>query len=494
MNDKRTIYIYTGLLFLSAFLLSSCSQEDTIVRAVTEDDSEILFYTSLPDIETRSADDIDKNSIKNGFDVSAACLDSVTPGGYHLPIEYFSSQKVMQTPGMGEAFRSNSCRWSSNKGGKAGKLRFFAFYPSREVLRDSAGIFGDERENFFRLEYTNTNKDTIEYWMKSFKVNKDIAKHSDFVTATTEGSKTDNLYSGVNLTLQHQLSRIILEAFSNSESYDVEIAGVRIGGIAIESDFSFEGIPVNFKNWNWTKIGRWIGVNQKKDVVEYIYRDGDRVITINKENNPDESKAVSLMGKGGPALVIPYDYGVWWEYAKKPNKDHSLLYFSVLLRVKEKLTENHTLLYPYIEGANLNSSVTVTANNMKVVYLSIKTATGEVMKRVYKKGSNFYTDPNCSDSSLYSVPIGEEIRNYGWASAIPYIDGAKTQRWNPGYQYIFQLDFSKGIGVQDPDDALPGRVIIYPIEVTGSQAATWHTVKNYDNVEIKDGDVNFTIE
>ena len=493
MNDKRTIYRYIGLLFLSAFMLSSCSQEDPTVRAVTEEDSEILFFTTLPGIETRSSDEIDKNSIQNGFDVSAASLDNTDANGEAIPSEYFTAQRVFQTAGMGEAFRSNSCRWPSNKGGKAGKLRFFAFYPSREVLRDSAGVKRDD-DSCFKLEYTKNEKGKTEYWMKSFKVNKDIARHSDFVTATTEGSKTDSLYTGVNLTLQHQLSRIILEAFCNSESYDVEIAGVRIGGIAIESDFSFEGTPVNYQSWNWTKIGRWIGVNQKKDVVEYIYRKGDKVVTINKENNPDKSKSVSLMGKGGPALVIPYDYAVWWQYSSKNNKDHGLLYFSVLLRVKEKLTENHTLLYPYIEGANLNSSVTVTADNMKVVYLSIKTATGEVMKRVYKKGSNFYTDPNCSASSLYTVPDGEEIRNYGWASAIPYINGATTQRWNPGYQYIFQLDFSKGIGVQDPDDALPGRVIIYPIEVTGTPATSWHTVKDYNNVEIKDKDVNFTIE
>ncbi|MDE6512314.1 MAG: fimbrillin family protein, partial [Muribaculaceae bacterium] len=309
MNDKRTRYRYIGLLFLSTLMLSSCTQEDPMVRAVTEEDPEILFYTSLPGIETRSADDIDKNSIKNGFDVSAACLDSIN-GKDTIPVEYFSAQRVFQTAGMGDAFRSSSCRWPSNKGGKAGKLRFFAFYPSREVLRDSAGVDRKD-ENYFRLEYTPNEKGKTEYWMKSFKVNKDIAKHSDFVTATAEGSKTDSLYTGVNLTFQHQLSRIILEAFGNSDSYDVEIAGVRIGGIATESNFSFEGIPVNFKDWNWTKVGRWIGVGQKKDVVEYIYRNGDRVITINKENNPDKSKAVSLMGKGGPALVIPYDYPVW---------------------------------------------------------------------------------------------------------------------------------------------------------------------------------------
>lgn len=49
MNDKKTKYF--GLLTLSMFLLSSCTQEDPTGRSVTDDD-EIIFYTSLPNVET----------------------------------------------------------------------------------------------------------------------------------------------------------------------------------------------------------------------------------------------------------------------------------------------------------------------------------------------------------------------------------------------------------------------------------------------------------
>lgn len=388
-----------------------------------------------------------------------------------------------QTEGMGEAFRSDGCRWPSNKGTKAGKLRFFSFFPSREVLRKHAGVDKDDN-NFFKLEYTKAANGRTEYWMKRFKVNEDIDVHTDFVTATAEGSKTDNLYSGVNLTFQHQLSKITLEAFGNSESYDVEIAGVRIGGLALESDFSFEGKPERVFDYTKTRIGRWTGTNQKKGCVEYIFREGDTVIPIGKGNHDEKESAVSIMGNGGPALVIPYDYYVW-AYKKGYNTTQSPLYFSVLLRVKEKRIGNNTLLYPYIEGADMSSSATT--DKMNVVYLSVDKTTGKVMKRVYrnktdKTDKSFYIDPDCN--SKYNKPDNEEIRNYGWASAVPSTNGDPQIRWNPGFQYFYQLDYSKGIGVQDPADMFPGEAIISPVEVTGA-SAQWHTVVKFDNVELE---------
>ena len=469
-------------------LLSSCTQDGPTDRSLSAYDDEILFITSMPGIETRSDDDIDNTSIKKGFFVSAGNLEDVTNG---IPSVYFSNKYVTPTEGMGNAFRSDQCRWPSNLGSKAGKLRFFGFYPSLETLRDSAGISNDQEH--FILEYNlSEDKSKYEYWMKKFKVNENISKHSDFVTAIADGSKTDNLYSGVSMALQHQLSRINIEAFGNSESYDVEIAGIRIGNIATESDFSFEGVPPNDKDWNNTRIGRWIVGTQTKGCVQYIFREGDNVVTIGKGNHETMNTSVSIMGNGGRALVIPYDNDTWNLKNDITNKNQRL-YFSVLLRVKERLTENKTLLYPYIEGANLNSSVIVTEDNMKVVYLSVEKSTGKVKHQVYRQPGDkkFYTDQTYSKE--YITPENEEIRNYGWASAVPSTNGDPKIRWNPGYQYTYKLNYSKGIGVQDPADALPGRVIISPIEVTGTET-NWHTVKDYDNVEIKDGEVNFTIE
>ena len=114
MNGKITTYL--GLLSLSTLMLSSCSQEDPMPNGKMEDDSGIVFITSLPGIETRSDDHIDGESIKKGFYVSAANLDSLEANG--RPTIYFKQELVSYTEGMGNAFRSDNCRWPSNKGSK----------------------------------------------------------------------------------------------------------------------------------------------------------------------------------------------------------------------------------------------------------------------------------------------------------------------------------------------------------------------------------------
>ncbi|MDE7096829.1 MAG: hypothetical protein K2O47_04985, partial [Muribaculaceae bacterium] len=120
---------------------------------LTNDESEILFFTSVPGVETRSYDNIDLDRIKkNGFNVAAASLDNVNEKGDTIPVGYFPSQLVTQTPGMGEAYRSASCRWPSNKDNKDGKLRFFAFFPSVNDLKKSAGL-SENDDTHFKLEY-----------------------------------------------------------------------------------------------------------------------------------------------------------------------------------------------------------------------------------------------------------------------------------------------------------------------------------------------------
>lgn len=242
---------------------------------------------------------------------------------------------------------------------------------------------------------------------------------------------------------------------------------------------------MNYKDWNITKIGRWIGTGQKKGVIEYIFNEKDTVVKIGKGHHDTIKNSKSIMGTSGYALVIPYDYSVWMKYNQgDANKDNTKLYFSVLLRVKERASGKNSLLYPYIEGASITTGKNgVTTDKMNVVYLSIERATGKVKKRVYKKGSNFYTDPNFSESSKYDAPPEEEIRNYGWAAAI-YTKEGGTLRWNPGYQYTYQLNYTDGIGVQDPADAFPGEAIIYPVEVTGT-SRVWHTVEKLENIELE---------
>ncbi|MDE6561118.1 MAG: fimbrillin family protein [Muribaculaceae bacterium] len=429
MNDKIIKYGLTSAL--AASMLSSCSQEDMQVSGLPGADDAIVFVTAFPGVETRSNDNTVIGSLNEGFYVTAfAPEDETTIGTENKLNEYFANQLVTKTLGMVNAFGSDMCRWPANTGTKSGTLKFFAFYPSVETLRQRAGEDGNS--SYFEL-LNNSTSSSYSYLMTKFKINKDISKHVDFVTATSEGNKTANLYSGVNLNFEHQLSRINIRAWGAPTNYEVEIAGVRLGNVNTEGSCNFSG--------TWTSTS--------KGIVEYIYNEGDKVISIGKGQYNKVDSATSIMGNGGAALIIPDTYSTKWNTSEENG-----FYYSVLLRIKDK---NGSLLYPYTEEEEMTTDGT---DNKEVVYLSFDKSSDLVKKRLYKKDGNYYTSDNFSSDSLYEKRDDEEVRNYRWA-AVP-----STAAWVVGYEYIIRLGYSTGVGVKDPADSHPGEPIIVGISPT----------------------------
>ena len=432
-------------------MLSSCSQEDLALHSLADDDDAVVFISSLPVVTTRSDGDTDKNSLDAGFQVTAfAPEDETKIGASNKLNEYFADQLVTKTPGMGDAFRSDMCRWPANSGSKKGTLKFFAFYPSCEALRESVGVASNS--SYFVLSNTSkktTTSATYTYTLTKFKINSDISKHVDFVAATAEGNKTQHLYSGVTLTFAHQLSRVDIQAWGAPTSYELEIAGVRMGNVYMEGTCNFSG--------TWTS-------QSTRGIVEYIYGEGDKIISVgkSKDKNKSAATAVSIMGNGGHAMVIPGSYSAW-----NKSKTGTGSYFSVLLRVNDKAGK---LLYPYIEGADLNANKK--AEDMKVVYLSIEKSSGLVKKRLYKKDGDYYTSDKFSVESIYNIPADEEIRSYGWAAG-----PISSTTWRAGTQYTLRLGYSSGVGVMDPSDLFPGKPIIsepnFEVEVSPFEEQDW---------------------
>lgn len=90
------------------------------------------------------------------------------------------------------------------------------------------------------------------------------------MTATAEGSRRADGETGTPLAFEHQLSRIVLQAWGNTTN-DIEIAGVRVGGAVIECDFNFAGTPNNLAQGDATINGNWITPsNPVRGCVEYI--------------------------------------------------------------------------------------------------------------------------------------------------------------------------------------------------------------------------------
>ena len=483
---------------LPAFMLYSCTQEDVPTVAQSAE-SGIIFRVSLPDVNSRSNDNTESDDLDGGFQVSAICPeDDAATGGVLKP--YFTglaATGIDDMPGYFGMLKDESSElwvWPTTRHGKQGLLRFFAFYPSREALSQSAGV--ESASDYFELYNSSTKSGSTvkyDYRISKFRVNTDISRHIDFVTATAEGSKKVHGETGigVNLAFEHQLSRISLKAYgdianNNSGFANIEIAGVRIGCAVVESDFNFAEKPKNYATGDATLDGNWISP-QKKESVEYIFREGDTVIRLDGDRYKTEATAASIMGNGGWAMVIPNDNTPWSYKTDSRNKSNGL-YFSVLLRVKGK-DKNNTLLYPYVEGAQMSG--TTTTDKMNVIYLSVNRTTGKVMKRLYKNGPQFFTDSLYTE--VYTAPDTEEIRNYGWA-AIPL---SNNIRWKPGYQYTYTLNYSSGIGVEDPADLFPGKPIISKILVSVTEGTnTWPMVYDFKNEEEDGVDVTdkITIE
>ena len=80
------------------------------------------------------------------------------------------------------------------------------------------------------------------------------------------------------------------------------------------------------------------------------------------------------------------------------------------------------------------------------------------MKRLYKRDNSYYINTDFTDE--YDIPATQEIREYGWA-ALPI-----ATDWKAGYEYTYLLDYSKGVGLHDPDDPDPGTPILNEVTVS----------------------------
>ena len=465
---------HISLLSLPALLLLSCSHEEMPGRVATTDDSTITFLTSLPGLGSRSTDVTVEESLHDGFDVTALRREGETSSDGKTNV-FFEEEHVMRDND--GAFRSENCKWPDNKGENEGHLKFFAFYPSRDAMRRS--IEEEETTGHFNLTNLSTKDENgvrYDYRLENFKIHKDISRHIDFVTAAAEGSKTDNLYSGVNLEFQHHLSRISLQAWGASPDYNVEIAGIRIGKPVTEGDFNLAATPEEILNGDNT-TGEWLlGETPVRSSVEYIFNEaGDRVIPIDGKDHTSQATAASVLGLGGCPMVIPYSHEAWDHNNDAPNKNEGM-YFSVLLRVCDK---SGLQLYPYPSTATGDDESKTDEKKMTVIYLSVDPTSGKVLRRLYKVGDTYYTDPTASETSRYNAETTEVIREYGWA-AVPL-----KAEWKAGYEYTYALNYTNGVGVQDPEDPYPGTPILMPLTIgdVGTdilEEVTTHNVNNLD--------------
>lgn len=448
----------TYLLILGAeMVVTACSQED-MPGIIDLAENQIVFRTSLP---TRALP-VDKTTLST-FQVTAfdpADTDLVDENGYHVPLfENVKVDKVTET-----LFTAAQCRWPG-VGKEKDNLTIFAFSPAFETTEDENGehLFNASRDGYF------------DYQLKNFKVPDLILEHVDFITAFATGNMEENLYSGITLPFEHQLSRVDVKAWSNNQSCDLEIAGVRIGGISRKGCFNFragEG-----KSY-WDQFS-------DQGSVEFVYDAGDRIVTLNSPRNGDKStstpeNAISLMtftrDGANDAMVIPKNYPTGWDFKKDINNTREGLYISVLLRVTDAtpttgIKPEGKQRYPYTDTAYGEDAFEV-----PVICFEVETSSNTIKRPLYKKTPTegyekvYYTDPECT--KLYTAETGREAKEFGWA-ALP-VKG----EWKAGNIYTYTLDYSYGVGLHDPalttEGPKAGDAVISDNVIVGFSVDRWN--------------------
>ena len=448
LKQHLTTYHLIGLIFLTA----SCAHEEFAGKDNALENGRIEFRAALPQLTSR-ATEVNSSSLES-FRVSSFLVGSSSDTPYFLD-KTFAKNTVT-----GKFVSSDSiCIWPKNNDA----LKFIAFAPACEDMR-LAGNFSDTDFILTPIADNQTISDG-EYRLSNFKVAHDIASQVDFITAIATGQLFENNVDGITLDFQHQLSRIELKAWGASQSFDLEIAGVRLGGVATQGEFGFSSAQ---GATDATKGGSWLSV--VKDDVEYIFREGDRIVTLDKtEGSPlSADKAVSILGArvgegesyDNSAMVIPSDNAPWAykDNAENGSEHNDGMYFSVLLRVTDTTPyDNGALIYPYSDEND----------GMERVYIAVDKSSPDTVKtRVYCQGDSYFTDPGFT--SLYDCEANNaEVKTYGWA-ALP-VDA----QWEPGHVYTYTLNYSDGVGLVDPLDPHPGEPIISDRVLVNVTVAEW---------------------
>lgn len=421
MNVIKLTYITIG----TALLLGSCAKEEGLDPGIPPGDNRIVFRTALPEVTTR-AGVVTKESI-DSFHVTAFNpfpTDPALSSDRDLP--EFVKNVLVEKVENSSFYSSLYCRWP-DEGEESDVLHFFAYYPSLNegtTISNASTVSGDV------VNY--------DYKINNFRVASDIAEQVDFVTAYTTGSMADNLFSGIQLNFEHQLSRIEIKAWGANKSCDIEIAGVRIGGVNINGIFDFNPSK-DTSEWS----------HQNKGIVEHIFGKDEQLVILSKKNNSHTTleAATSIMGgnlddKNNFAMLIPTADETGWKYSTDINNGDQGMFLSVLLRVIDKTPTageggKPTQQYPYFDN-----SQGLNAMNIPREYFAVVKSSGKVSKRLYKKNDSYFSDAACTQS--YTLSSGEEVKEFGWAS-LPI-----TGNWEAGYSYTYTLDYTSGVGLHDP--------------------------------------------
>ncbi len=466
---KRIKVAYFALAaFCSAV---SCTKEAAEPDVYDWADGKIHFKPTLPDMTGTRAMDMTAENLES-FQVTCFNSGDIKEEGAIFAPHFEDATFIRKETPAAITYESSPYEEPKEWPANSGKLIFYAFSPSRSVMAaDNSAVDNADSEHYFKFKNRSTILDDQlypDYRLEAVRVNPDISRQFDFITASASGERMKDFYNEVELAFSHQMSQVELRAWGDGSGNDFEIAGVRIGNPVVEDNFVFADISDPESPMRWDNSG-----NSVNDKVEYLYRGqtgtpaaddpsiGDRIYSINKKEHNSLETAGSIMGLGGCAKVIP-TVNSKWEGLSDPNistvpYSTDKMYFSILMRVSNAFTGKQ--VYPYAENPD----------GLTVVHYAVDEE-GAILARVYPGTlpGTYFTDPALQQP--YAAAEGVSVKEFGWAAVPVEAD------WTAGKRYVYTLDYSEGIGLHDPEDPKPGTPIKgQPSIKWGMHVTTWST-------------------
>ena len=245
-------------------------------------------------------------------------------------------------------------------------LQFYAYAPDISEFSDEVTI------NNTTQEITN------------FVTPEKIADQVDLVTTTATGNRKDNEASGVELTFDHRLSQVEIQAKSESEAYNFEVAGIRVGRPETTGSFNLATNEWTLDMWHDTQVYE------------------SHCDTVKLTANP-----VSIMGSEGNGMFIPQTLTPWNPTGDSDNVARGA-YLSVLVRIT---TTDGALVYP-LEGETYHGT-------FGWVSLPLDTKWEQGQKYVYvldfSHGAGYHDpDDPFPGQSVLGDPIKLAVNVTGW--------------------------------------------------------------------------------
>ena len=220
----KKLLFYVALASLT--LTTSCSQDDLVSHRTSE--NEIQFHASMG-MKSRASETTTLNL--NTFYVTAFQSGEKN---YMQDVDYTKTTEGDNTKWTHSG--TDTYYWPTSEG-----LNFYAYAPKTPGKAGTLSIGSDAQT------------------LTGFQPNAAAKDQQDFIYATTTGSKEKNAQSGIDLTFNHALSQISIQAKNGNGAYTVTVTGVKIGGVKDQGTFTFPSTTDDTKTAAWSDCSTTTG-------------------------------------------------------------------------------------------------------------------------------------------------------------------------------------------------------------------------------------------